>query len=73
MTDRPSPLIVSLDIQLVELRRKNALVIVEGLIREDCKIPGSESLAAEYRQVVIDCDAEINRLKSLLTDQGLWE
>ena len=73
MTDRPSPLILHLDLQLAELRRKNALVIVEGLSREDCKIQNAESVAAEYSQVVADCDVEINRLKALLTDSGEWE
>ena len=73
MTDRPSPLILNLDLQLAELRRKNALVIVEGVSRKDCKIPNADSIAAEYSQVVAACDVEINRLKALLTDSGEWE
>ncbi|NBW20453.1 MAG: hypothetical protein EBR82_72040 [Caulobacteraceae bacterium] len=60
------PISLGIDLELIRLRRQNALAILAGLYSTGCTVPDAETVAEEYRGVVKFCEGEIQRITALL-------
>ena len=60
------PIFVGLGLELIQLRRANALAILAGLYSIGCTVPDAETVAEDYREVVKFCEGEIQRISALL-------
>jgi hypothetical protein len=60
------PISLGIDLELIQLRRANALAILAGMYSTGCTVRDAETVAEEYREVVKFCEVEIQRISALL-------
>jgi hypothetical protein len=63
------PISLGIDLELIQLRRVNALAILAGLYSTGCTVPDAETVAEEYRSAVKFCEGEIQRITEQLGEQ----